>query len=460
MAELIDKNSVLSGKSEIDLFGVPPTTVAVERSFWTEIHLTNPLTNQGPFTFEIPSDPLYLDLSRSLLYMRLSIQRADDTNIVSDQAIIPAVQADQANQIAYQAAIDPNDHVGPVNLLGRIMFRQVKVFIGSKMIFDSDTDFSYRAYIETELNYGDEPKATYLRSAGYSKDRPGHHIDTNQNVGWQERVELFKASREVELMTELSIDLFQQSRYLVNRCPLRIELYRQPDTFLLQSFHPGADYKLRIHEMRFIARKVDLLASASLGLEAMLRSHPARYPIRRCTVSTLNLTPGRYDVPNHTILSGQIPRRIVAGLITQDAYRGDIALSPFNFRPFGVRELSVTAAGINYPMQPLIVDFRRNLYMRAYLQFLDSLGLANDDSKSNGISYEDYKAGSCLFVFDLTSDRGSTSAWELVKTGTVQINLRFVDPVPAGGLKLILYSEFDNLISIDYQRNPFFDYQV
>ena len=65
MSKLLDENSLHSTKSELDLFTVPPTQVAVRRSFWSEVQLQNPCTNSGPYEFRISPDSYMLDLSKN-----------------------------------------------------------------------------------------------------------------------------------------------------------------------------------------------------------------------------------------------------------------------------------------------------------------------------------------------------------------------------------------------------------
>jgi hypothetical protein len=40
-------------KSELDLFGVPPTQTSVEHGYWEQKGLTSTLTDQGPYEFAV-----------------------------------------------------------------------------------------------------------------------------------------------------------------------------------------------------------------------------------------------------------------------------------------------------------------------------------------------------------------------------------------------------------------------
>jgi len=443
MAQLIDSKSQLSGKSELALFAIPPTQVAVQRAYYVDIQLQNPVSNAGPYIFNIPADPLFLDLNRQYIYMQLSIQRGDGANMVHGQA------ADAQGN-------DPNDPlVGPVNLIGKAFFRQVKLFLSSRLVYDSDDTYGLKVFLETELNFGEDAKKTQLQTCMYYKD-----ITNDQNnAGLIRRAGYFQGSRIVELIAPLSTSLMNQERYLLNRTEVRLELYRNTDPFLLMCYANNPEYKIHVHAMKWIVRKVDLLKSTALGLEAALAKSAARYPIRRVTVMTRHIEGNRRECPQYTLYSGQLPRRMVIGLLDARAFHGDYARNPFRFEHFNIVSIQVTAGGVSYPEQPLTMDFGNNRYMRAYTQLFDGMGLMASD-KGNYITYDEFGNGSTLFCFDMSADNSNGSEWELVREGAVTLEMRFSADTPATGIKVVLFSEMDNLVSIDRARNTYFDYSV
>src|SRR5277367_1290182 len=132
MHKLIDSLSTPGTKSELDLFTVPPTQVVVKRNFWTEVHLQNPCTTDGPWNFRLPKDMYYMQLNKNFLYIKLKITRNDGTALQHGNA-------------------DPtlNDNVGPINLIGKTFVKQCKVFINGRLVSDSGDKYAYRAFVET-----------------------------------------------------------------------------------------------------------------------------------------------------------------------------------------------------------------------------------------------------------------------------------------------------------------------
>ena len=377
MAQLLDKASAPSSKSEIEYFTVPSTQVAVEKGFWVEVNPLNTVTNAGPFEFHLPSSPHFLDLSKNYVHLQLKITRGDGTNL------------------------QDGDQVGPINLIGKTFFKQVKLFLNSKLAYDSGDTYPYRSYLETEFNYDYSSKQSALKACGYQEDTPVGQIDAAGNQGWTDRCDWFAHSAVVEFMAPLHIDLFHQEKYLLNNMDLRLELHRQGEPFALMSFNQNPGFRLQVANIKWHVRKVDLLKNISLALESTLLHSTAKFPIRRVQIKTLELTPGRRDTPTNAIFTGQIPRRLIFGCVDSDAFHGNWEKSPFNFKHFSATSVQVTAAGQNYPASPLLMDFTTNMIVKPFIQLYEALGLAGTD-KSCYLDLNDYAHGHALYAFDLS----------------------------------------------------------
>ena len=85
MAKIIDSLSVPGTKTELNLFDVPPTQVAVENCRWNEINLRNACSHTGPYEFHIGPNPQYLHLAKNYLFIQLRIVKEDGANLVSTQ---------------------------------------------------------------------------------------------------------------------------------------------------------------------------------------------------------------------------------------------------------------------------------------------------------------------------------------------------------------------------------------
>ena len=435
MAKLLDQNSLPSTKSELDLFSLPPTQVCIDNGYWHVAKLVNSCTNDGPYEFHIESDPHFLQLSRNYLYMQLKIIKTDGN--VMDHAA--------------------GDDCGTINLIGKTFIRQVKIQLNGRLAFDSGDLYAYRAYLETELNYGPDAKNALLTTGLYSKDRPSDKVNTADNEGYKSRAKAFRDSVVVELMAPIHSELFMSDRLILSNMDLRMQLHRNTDRFCLMNF--GGTYKIEVQNMMWYVRKVEVAKSVHLAIESALEKSSAKYPLRRVVLTKLHIAQGRRSTPTNTLFTGQIPRRLIIGCVDSDAFYGSYSKSPFNFKNYNITEISVTAAGYTYPREPLRMDFENYQFMRPYVQMFEALGIGNED-RSNNISLLDFKNCTCLFGFDLTPDQHDSSHWELVREGSTTVDIIFGTDIPAAGVEMIVYAEFDNLVTIDKFRNVHIDYTI
>ena len=426
-------------KSELNLFDVPPTQVVVENSRWNEINLRNACTHNGPYEFHIGPNPQFLHLAKNYLFIQLRIVKADGDNLVH------AVGDPQ---------VDPL--VGPINIIGKTFIRQMKLSLNGVEVFDSGDKYAYRAFLETELNYGYDAYKSHLQSAMYEQDGPPDSVDNDNNTGLVARARWFRESGWVQVMTPIHCDLFAQNKYLLNNIDFRLTLYRNSDSFCILSPNAAQLYKIEVNDMQWYVKGVEVSKSVNLALERSLMQYTAKYPVRRVEIKTIHVNQGARATPNNAIFNGQIPRRIVIGCIDADAYHGDYTKSPFNFKNNRIDKVSITAAGQTYPSKPLTMNFGDDLYTHAFVQLFEGLGIG-DDNKGNNVNLAKFKNGICVFAFDLSPDEDDGGDhWDLVKEGETTVNIHF-SAATATALEVIVYAEFDNLITIDHTRNTFID---
>ena len=435
MLKLIDGLSHPSTKTELDLFSVPPTQVAVEHSRWREIPLANACTNDGPYEFHIPPTPHMLHLYKNYIIMEFRIRHANATNLVNADGL-----------------------VGPINLIGKTFFNQVRLFLNGSEVFNSGNTYAYRVFLETELNFGKDAKNSQLDASLYCKDT--NNIDSNQNQGFVTRAGYFAGSAWVQVMAPIHCDLFFQDRYLLNNIDIRLQLNRNINTFLLMYFGAAAnpDFVVEVQHMRWLVKTVEVSPSVALAIEKTLLETTAKYPIRRVEIKTMNVAAGLRSTPSTALFNGQIPRRILLGCIDGQGFHGAYNRSPFNFQHYDIRQVSIMAAGDSFPPKPLSLNFGGNLFLPAFVQLFEGLGMGGEN-KGNGVDKDSFQNGACLFAFDLSPDEDDGSHWDLIREGPVSINLEFGTPL-AAAIEVIVYAEFDNLLTIDRHRNPTVDYRL
>ena len=435
-AKKINEKSALAFNSALNIFSIPPTNVSVSRSFFREILPLSSISQEGPYLFRLFSDNLWTDLSRIYLHLELSIEKYDTTS---------------STWTANSAA---DSDIAPIQLIGQTFIQQLIVSIGTTEIYNSGTLYPYKAYITSELSYADSVKKNFLASAGYY---PISEHDNGTDTGFVEQCTRFAGSKKVQLQSRLDFDISNQELYLLNQIDVLFTLYRARDDFILHCLKAGntTRYRLHLHNIKLYAKMIDVQPSLNVSIYGALEKQPATYAVRRTEVKSQFLSAGRTEF-DYNCFSSTIPRRITVALLAHSAFDGALKHSPFNFKPFGLRSISVHAGGYIYPQIPYNLDFDKGHFTRAYIDMFEALGLANSSS-SMDISMSKFNSGWTFFVIPLTSTLDDSCGFELLRSGTTTIRLQFDQPIPAGGVEMVILGEFDQMVLVDYNRRVISD---
>jgi hypothetical protein len=431
---LVHKHSCECIKSELDLFGVPPTQTSVESGVFVEHNTTSAIADNAPLEFCISgSGDDYIDVSQILLHVTAKIVRDDGTNIAADAA------------------------VAPVNLWLQSLFSQVDIKLNDTLITQSTNTYPYRAYLETLLSYGEDAKVSHLTASLFYKDTANHFEDVagDENAGFVTRKAFTAASRHVDMMGRIHADLFFQDRYLINGVDMKIRLVRSKDSFALMA--PGADaYKVKITDASLFVRKVKLNSAVQLAHIKALENTNVKYPIRRVETKVFSVPRGNLAYIQENLFLGQLPKRIVIGLVDSDAFNGLYAKNPFNFKNYGINFFALYVDGHQLPAKPYTPNFERNRYMRSYIGLFVGSGKMNHD-EGNSISRLEYAGGYTLFAFDLTPDMSEAGHFNLIKTGNIRLEIHFSAALDQT-INCLAYAEYDSVLEIDKHRSILFDY--
>ncbi len=436
----IHEGSCECAKSELDLFSVPATQTAIESGTFVEYHPISSISGGAPIEFDVTaSGDDYLDLASSFLQVKAKITRANGDNL------------------------DAADTVGPVNNFLHSIFSQVDVSLNGTLITSSMNTYAYRAYIESLLSYGLEAKTSQLTSALFYKDQAGKMDKPNplaataaeRNSGLVERQAFGAESRVVDMIGRIHADIFFQDRYLLNEVNVKIKLVRSNDAFCLMATG-DQQFKVVVTAASLLIRKVKISPSVYLAHAKVLESATAKYPIRRVICKPFTIPAGYLDVSHEKLFSGQLPTRLIVGLVDNTAYNGDRGRNPFNFQHFSLTEIGVYLDGQLHGLKSLKLDFAAGQYVAAFAGMFGGTNKINRD-EGNDISRSDYANGYALFAYDLTPDLAETDHVNLTRQGTVRLDLKFSAAL-AFTVTVVAYAEFENMIEIDRNRNIVFDF--
>ena len=107
--------------------------------------------------------------------------------------------------------------------------------------------------------------------------------------------------------------------------------------------------------------------------------------------------------------------------------------------------------GETFPSLPYRPDFREGLYSREYNDLFYNTGIAHDNV-GNLITHKQYGGGSYILAFDLSPDLCNGFHNHSQKTGNIELDMTFANPLP-DGITIIVYGSFDVEIQIDRNKS-------
>ncbi|KAL3102612.1 hypothetical protein niasHS_000315 [Heterodera schachtii] len=393
-----------------------------------ELLPSNPLTDT-PYHFKLHSSQNYIDLSKSYLLTEFRIRKENNNGQLVD------------------LTVDDAD-IAPIQMIGQTFIRNIKMSINGREIFNANSLMAYKTYFSHELSYSTTAKDSHLNAAGYYRDM-GDALEIGN--GFIARRNLFAGSNVAQFIAKIDTDLFNQPLYLINFCELDIEILPNDNAFVLIA-PSGGRYHFEVLGLKMYVKKVSLMDGLALDIARKLELKPVRYAVRKTMMKSMFISQGRYEFTANMFMD-QIPRRVTMGLVANTDYVGTLLRSPFNFQPFNVREISIVANGRSYPQAPYDLDYPNRKYVRPFNDMNEAVGFANS-SESNGITFAQYGRTHCIYVFNLTNSGDDQAAlFDLIKNGTTAVSIKFNQPVPVGGIMLVVMGECDSLVMLDKNRS-------
>ena len=434
--KLLHEQSSQCLRSELDLFSLPPTQTAVDGSQWVEHSPVSTITSSSPIEFIVSgSGEDYMDLNNTLLEAKACIKTTNNSPV--DAAVA----------------------VAPINNTLHSLFSQIDVSLNDVNVSSATTTYPYRAYIETHLNYGTDAKKSRLQAAMYFIDdnltvsNPIPDSSSARNMGLKRRHGICTAKSTFDMIGPLHVDVFNQSKYMLNGVTMKVRMTRSKDSFVLMAKSDVTEsFKVDILSAKLFVRKLKITPSLCLAHERILQQKTAKYPITRVECKVIHLPQGQKSFTHDNLFLGQLPKRIVLGLVDNRAFNGDISLNPYNFQHCNLNYLAVHLDGQQVPWAPLQPSFSGSSHIRAfYTQFTGGDGISSDTG--NTIGREQFVNGHALYCFDLTPDLSSSCGhhFSVTKSGNLRLELAFEVVLSITG-NVLVYSEFDNVIEIDKDR--------
>ncbi|XP_064639788.1 uncharacterized protein F54H12.2-like [Lineus longissimus] len=226
--------------------------------------------------------------------------------------------------------------------------------------------YAYRSYLEALLSHGEDAKTHQLRAGGYFRDlanmeTTGAAISDSSatNKGAIARFKMAKFSRSFELQGRIHNEMFEQGKLLLSKVPLTVELAMGNPKFNLMSASTTTDYKIKLEKAILYASHNEIASYVRVAHEEKLITANAKYLVARIKTRYFQKAAGTADLSEANLCKGETPRRIILGLVANNAMNGALDGNPFNFKHYNATSVKLTVAGADIPLRGTKNEFWR-----------------------------------------------------------------------------------------------------
>jgi hypothetical protein len=318
--------------SEFDYFSPQSLQVSIEEHITQEVQPRVAPTEGQSIEFDVESCDHYIDLNNSKIRIACKITKPDGT---APKAI---------------DASDGAEIVGCVNNMLHSLFASVDLLISHKQVTETNTLYPYRAFFEELLNNNDETSKHRGRLIGFCKDTAGKADSTTlaDNAGFKTRAAWTSAGKEIVLTGRLHLDMFHQPLDIPSGCSISLRLTPAKNEFVLMTAAATA-YKLVITSAKMILQKKQVAPSLALAHERMLKVSNFHFPHSRVTMRKHAISQGLSTITISDVITGNMPERIIFGLVANTALKGTYKTNPFRFQHFGLTSVELMLNGKRMP---------------------------------------------------------------------------------------------------------------
>jgi hypothetical protein len=266
----------------------------------------------------------------------------------------------------------------------------------------------------------------------------------------------------MELIGKISSAIFFQPKVIPTQMSMRVTLkLNPPEVYMMyDTGGTGQKYDIEIEEAKMMVQKVTVVPGLRQAYnDLLLEDNPIPYFLKTPYVTHYGIEKSVSQFMKDNLFLGQMPKRIVLGMVSTEAFHGKTNLNPFNFQHFGLVEVCLYMDGMPYPRPSIKLDVEENRTAEAYHHFLSSLNGVYSRFVPN-ITLKEYLSGYFLISYNMAPDQsaGSTHPGSLLNAhSNIRLEMRFKQPLEQS-VTLLVYYEYEHLMEIQTDRRVSMDF--
>jgi hypothetical protein len=182
-------------------------------------------------------------------------------------------------------------------------------------------------------------------------------------------------------------------------------------------------FKVVVTAALLLIRKVKIIPSVNLA-HAKSRDRNGEISHLTCDLQDIYDSRRIFGRQLRETVLGQLPVRLVVGLIDNRAANGNRERNPFNLQHFPLTEIGIYLDGQLHGLKPLKLDFVVGRYIATHVGLFSGINKMNTDER-NDRSRSDYANGYALYAYDLTPELAECDHVNRTSQGTVRLDVKF-----------------------------------
>jgi len=451
-------NGSIGYSSDYAIFTKPISNVGTADVKYIKYRPVNDFTNgEAPIEFRIPSSGnLYSDFKRSKLYVRGRIVKGNGDPL---PAWGKKKKKKEDGTETTEMDVPAEAMVGPANLFMHSLFQQVDVLMNGKLVSNANPAYPYMAYLKTLTEYSSEAKNTQLRSQLWAKDTCESIDDITyplgENEGLKQRADLFRESREVDMVGPLHSPVLNLDRFVLNGVETRIVLHQTGSPFRFISANTQPSYKFEIKDIYYMVCHVVPSPPVLVAHQESLKvpGALAHFSYMNREMRQFTIAQGSYVMEVDDAFLGMVPSNMIMALVESEAYNGSFRTNPYNLKHKNLNYLQVTVNGQEVPAGTYTPSFENGHYIQEYMSLFKTLHMEDED-RGCDITPKDYGNGYTMYAIDLQPQTAEAQEgfWPLRQKGNVRIHMRFARALDKA-CSLIVQASYPSFFSLDHSRN-------
>ena len=410
----------------------------------TDYYPLTSVQSGGPIEFFVPGTvDEYIDLSDLQILLNLKITKKGGGKIAAGEKVCFVNQ--------------------PLSSI----FQDVFLTIGDTQVEGGQHSYPYNGYLSSLLQFHPTAKKTHMQAWGWYEDDAGKFDDDETNEGAKNRAAETSGSGIWEVQGPLFLDMTRQTRYILPQVDIRLKLLLASPAFALHAYTTptvavpsdkiSTDYLYKVTKCVLYVRRVrvndSVLSAHSKGLEKT----NAKYLLQHVDISSYVLNSGITSHVKDHLFPSQMPKMLVVGLLSHDAYNGSMTKNPFNFKNYDLQKIGLYRDGELVPGQVFELSFSKDSFRTVYMHTMRTLNFFNSDD-SNGLTLHGFENGNSLYAFDLTPDANCHAKYRSVsRNSSLRLELRFEKALPET-VNVLLFAIFDSKLEITKLRDIILSY--